>query len=144
MLDGFFVEFQNMLLEIPGVLIAIGAILGGAIIGILNLFGFIGGVKSSDIKTAKEAADFVTCSLENKIAILEQKIEDQKQAIAELTKKTDTIITENRILRDVLQGKDEKTQIFQTQGFESFKKTSEILDLVKNTNVMGHELANRT
>jgi len=111
----------------PVTVLAVLGILGGVISGLLYLIGVFGNTKDKnrkdDIKTAKDAADFVTDSLEKKVKILEQNLVDQGQQITELSNQLHQMIGENKILKDLLQGRDENTVRFQQLGMEALTKT---------------------
>jgi hypothetical protein len=102
----------QQVLGLPAVFVAIGAIAGGTLTGFLYLLGLFGRAREDEVKTAKNAADFVITSLEKKIKILEQSIDEMKSRL-------DSIENENRILREVLQGKDGATTQFQNNVMET-------------------------
>jgi phage shock protein A len=133
---------MGTLLAIPGVLVAIGILTGGAIIGFLNLVGVLGKAKSDDIKTAKNAADFVISSLEGKIKILEDKIAENQSGLEAMGKRLEQVVAENQTFREVLQGRDAQAQEFQKKGLDALNTAvPEILEMTKATNNNVNKLA---
>jgi hypothetical protein len=126
---------------LPALFVVIGTILGGIITGFFYFFGIFGRAKASDIKSAKEAADFVSDNLERKITILDDKINDQSKIISIQGKRIEQIEKENKILKEVLQGKDEQTQVLRQQATETMSIIPIILNITQSTNQSVKELA---
>lgn len=126
---------MGTVIALPAALFAIGIILGGAVIGFLYLFGVFGQAKSKDIKSAKDAADFVIEALKEKIAILEQKIIDTGTSLVETNKRLDTLQVENTSLKEVLQGRDKTTQEYQAEARKTFAVADQVFKGVTESNL---------
>ena len=82
--------------------------------------------------------------LQTTVNELEKKVNKQTTDIESLVKKVSALEKENETLVKVLQGRDEQTQKFYKQGFESMQKTDEIFEcmetLVKAVTHLGESL----
>lgn len=115
----------------PVTVLSVLGILGGVISGLLYLIGVFGSTrqhsKKDNLKIAKDAADFVTDSLEKKVKVLEQALTDQAKQILDMSNQLHQLIGENKILKDLLQGRDENTQLVQQLGMDVMTKTVPLL-----------------
>jgi len=76
------------------------------------------------------ADDRLISILKNTVDQLEVKVNKQSDDIEKLTKKITSMEHENEVLVKVLQGRDDQTQTFYKQAFESMKKANETHDVV--------------
>ncbi len=129
---------------IPGIVVSLGAILAVIVAGLLYVLGLWKKGKNGE-------DDRLIQILQDTVNALEEKVNNQKveydETADELTNKIDKLIRkvdhlekENLTLREILQGRDEKTQLFYKKAFESMEIGVKTLVLVENMNKNHTEL----
>lgn len=121
-------------LGLPALLLSLGAIIGGAITGILYLVGVFGKNRGQSAKEANDASDFVIKSFREKIEVLEQKVADQAEELKQMSVRLEILISENKTLREVLQGRDQDSQALQEGGLKAIQQTGQILQVTMENN----------
>lgn len=144
--DGLFLwrgNISNMdILGIPTLVISIGAIIGGVIVGIFYLIGLFGKIRRSNNEDANEANEFVIKSLKEKIEILQQQMLDATNNLIATNKRLDELQHENRLLREILQGKDSITQQYYQAGYESMTTIKDLVEITKSNHDILVEIRN--
>lgn len=129
-------NMEQFFTTIPGIVISLGAILVVVVTGLLYLLGLWK-------KGKNQEDDRLIGLLQETVTALEDKVNFQKQEhdenMKELTEKIGTLITkvdflelENKTLRDVLQGRDEQTQLFYKKAFEAIEIGHKTYEVVEN------------
>jgi hypothetical protein len=113
-------------------LLDIATLIGIVIFGVFAVIGWFDKAKRATEKEADQTEEKVIQLLKEQVAALETKVNLQAQLLDETTRKLDQLVTENRTLKDVLQGRDKTAMEYQTAGREAMKKGEEILTLVQN------------
>lgn len=122
-------------MDIVSLIISIGTIVSGLVVGLLYFFGAFGKAERDNNKDAQEASSFVISSFKGKIEILEAKVAEQATELKKMATKLESIVTENQLLRTILEGRDEDTKRFYTEGFKAMDKSQLILEKVTRTDV---------
>lgn len=124
-----------MILGIPAFIVYIGSAFAIIIAGIFFFLGIFSREKNTSVQTAENALKFVNEAFQKKIEYLEKQVAEQTAQLVEQDKRLAAIESENRLLREVLQGRDQMAQEFQQKGLEVIHTTvPEILVLTKATN----------
>lgn len=110
-----------------------GAVTGFVIIilGIASGVYMLDGYRSKKKKEEDDAGDRLVNILQKTVTELEERIDQYDLNFTELNQKVNKLVTENKTLRDIIQGKDEETQRFYKQAFEGMKLSQETNALVK-------------
>lgn len=109
------------------------------IIGILIVGGFAiytnFSVNRKQMNSEQDKAeDRVINLLKEQVNALENKLKDQNRLIHEMNVKLEKALTENEILKQVLQGRDEESKEFIRRGLIAIAQADEILAITKSTN----------
>jgi hypothetical protein len=121
-------------LGIPAILLSLGALIGGAITGLLYLVGVFGKSRGQSAREANDASDYVIKSFREKIEVLEQKVAEQAEELRQMSTRLEILISENKTLREVLQGRDQETKELQTGGLKAIQQTGQILQVTMENN----------
>lgn len=113
-------------------LLDIATLAGIAIFGVFALIGFFDKGRKANEEQADQTETKVVLLLKEQVAALEKKVELQAQLLDETTRKLDLLVSENRTLKDVLQGRDKDFIDYQKSGRDAMKRGEEILSLVKD------------
>jgi hypothetical protein len=65
---------------------------------------------------------------------LEQKVADQAEELKQMSVRLEILISENKTLREVLQGRDQETKELQTGGIKAIQQTGQILQVTMENN----------
>lgn len=117
---------------VPGIIVAIAGIVGGAVVGGLYVVSVIKGKKDN-------ADDRLINILKTTVDELEDKVDKQAKDIEELTNEVKKLRTDNETYLEILRGRDEQTQMFYKEGFKAMKEASEILLIVKDVQTTIHD-----
>lgn len=109
----------------------IALIFGSIILGFVALYGLFDKQLKDRNKEKDGLEDRIRSLYKEESAAQEEKITNLTQKVDELQKKLEKISIENRIMKDLIQGKDQMTQEFQKQGFEAIKQSATILAQVQ-------------
>lgn len=92
---------MNFLL-VPATLVAIGAIIGGSLIGVLYLVGIFGKTKADQRKEAEEANQYVIKSLQQQVEELEKRVDKQREDLDSALKQIESLRKENYTLQELV------------------------------------------
>jgi len=114
----------------------IGWMAAGALVvtGGVALYGVFDKAKRDKKKEDEGADDRLIDILKQTVNELETKVESQQQQIDQLSKKTDNLHQENKVLTAVLQGRDGQTLEFQKEVMAAVTKGHEVHEMCKATN----------
>lgn len=127
---------EHFFTTVPGIIIAVAGLIGGAVVGGLYIVSVIKGKKDN-------SDDRLINILQDTVTALETKVDNQKKEhdstvteltdkIDKLTDKVDHLEKENETLTKVLQGRDDKTQEFYAKAFEAIEIGNKTFALVKS------------
>lgn len=114
---------EQFLNTVPGIVTGIGMIILTIVVGGLYVVGLWKGKKDN-------ADDRLINILKTTVDELEIKVSKQTIDILSLTKEVHELKRDNEKYIDIFKGRDERTQEFYKQGFESMKIASQTHDLV--------------
>lgn len=104
------------------------------IVGVFALIGLINKNSRALKKEETETATSVIDLLKEQVDALETKVDQQDMDIRELTKKVESLKTENHTLTEVLQGRDGTTQQFYKDAYAAMKVIEAIAQSSKDSN----------
>lgn len=95
-----------------------------SLIGVITLGGYnvwlaVFDRKKKNEEDADKASDRLIKVLKDQVDALERKVSEQETILKETKGKLDDLIHENKLLRDVLQGRDDVTGAFQTKVLDA-------------------------
>lgn len=132
---------EHFFATIPGVIIALGSILGVVISGLLYLTGLFSKQKREKKEDEDKDDDRLINLLKGTVEELEKKVNKQTIDIMTLTKKVDELERDNRKYIEIFQGRDKETQDFYKAAYGAIttvQQTHDILttvaESIKNTN----------
>lgn len=104
--------------------------IGFIIFGFIALYGVFDKRKKEREAEANQVDDRVIFLLKEQVSALEKKVEVQAHLLEETARKLDALMTENKTLKDILQGRDKAALDYQALGREAMKRGEEIYKLV--------------
>lgn len=116
-------------------LLDLAAIIGVVVFGIFAVIGWFDKAKKSTEDEAEKTETKVISLLKDQVSVLERKVEEQATILAETAKKLDELAKENKVLRDVLQGRDKTMLEYQEAGRDAMRKGEEIYKMVQEIKV---------
>lgn len=116
-------------------LLDLAAIIGVVVFGIFAVIGWFDKAKKSTEDEAEKTETKVINLLKDQVSVLERKVEEQATILAETAKKLDELAKENKVLRDVLQGRDKTMLEYQEAGRDAMRKGEEIYKMVQEIKV---------
>lgn len=126
-----------MFLGIPSFIIYIGTFVGIVLAGFFFFLGLFSRAKGTNIEEAEKSLNFVNSALSKKIEFLEKQVADQTIQLKDQNERLIAIEHENKLLREILQGRDGQQQEFTQKGLDTIQKLDiqlpEILTLCENT-----------
>lgn len=104
---------------------------GIVILGIVGILGLFDQAARKRRKEGDETEDRVISLLKEEVAKLRERIEEAENWKREAELRVERVITENKTLREILQGKDKTSVEYQKEGREAIKKVAAILEVTK-------------
>lgn len=119
---------ESLIGQLPyaGWIIAIVVLILGVAAGVYMLEGYRSKKKEEETKGEDRLIDI----LQKTVTELDKKVTKQDTDIKELTEEVRKVKDENKLLREVLQGRDADSKEFYKQAFESIKLARETHDVV--------------
>ena len=102
-------------------------------VGVFAVLGAFDKVKNAARKETDETEDKLIRLLKDQVDALERKVLEQDTLIAQIKIQMESLITENKTLREVLEGRDKTTKDYQAAGLKAMEAGKQILDIVINT-----------
>lgn len=106
-------------------------LLAGVILGIFALWGVFDKLKKTRQDDSNKIDDRLIKLLKEQVEALEKKVSEQQMLLAENIKKVDTLVSENQLLREVLQGRDREAEEYRKKGLRAMSQADEILTISK-------------
>lgn len=91
-------------------------------------------------RTADEVDKSLITSLQATVNLLRDEQKELKVQLIDATTKLAGATAENSLLKQILQGRDDQTLKFQTEGFLAIKRSEQILEVVSKTNTSIEDL----
>lgn len=104
----------------------IAAITGVIIYGIFAVISFFDKGRKDKEAEADKADERVIFLLKEQVAALEKKVTEQAELIRQNSLRLEALMAENKTLREVLQGRDEATMRYQSEGIKTMQEVHEI------------------
>jgi glutamine synthetase type III len=98
--------------------------------GLVAVYGIFDKKMKNRIKEAGDLDEKVRTLYREESDAQAKKISELTSKMAELEKSMEKIISENKIMKEIFQGRDGQTLEFQKQGFEAIKTAAEIKSMV--------------
>ncbi len=105
-----------------------------AIVGVFAFTGVFSGKKRQLKQEESATEDRVMRLLKEQVNALESRVKKQDADLGDLTKKVESLISENHLLRNILQGKDEQTQAFYKDAYAAMEIVKAIAASSKENN----------
>lgn len=102
-----------------------------------GIFGLVAMWRQNTKKNQDEVDEIenrVIQLLKERVEALEHKTKDQETNLSQLTTKFNSLIQENKILRDVLQGKDSNFLEYQKNVLSGIKIIHEVVPIIQTSN----------
>lgn len=126
--------------SIPMPPIDIVGILSLAVIGLLALFGLFNRAGKQKADETNKADDRLIGLLQGTVSQLEKKVGEQASLIKSMGDRMTALESDNKLMRDLLQGRDERTQMLIDKGLETLSALSELMTTVQDTNTKVNDL----
>lgn len=132
---------NNLFSSLPNTLMGWVAVLTVVVVGGVAVYGIWDRKAKERKKEVDDGEDRLIDILQKTVTELEGKVNKQTDDIKNLTQQVELLNRDNKNYIDIFRGRDEQTQQFYKQGFESMKITQENHDLlttvatsIQNTN----------
>lgn len=106
------------------------------ILALANMWQIFAPSILSKRKEADNLDDKVVRLLKENIAALEKKVGELENEQKKNSKEIETLTASNKLLTAILQGRDEKTQKFQDEGFKAIQTITEIQQMLRSVLAM--------
>lgn len=121
---------MNEFLQLPDTFLGWATLFGFVLFGGFSIYGQFNRERKQAETEADETSDRVIQLLKDQVDALEKKVMEQEEILKDTKKKLESLIEENRLLREVLQGRDTETLAFQTRATYAMGEVNQTLQLV--------------
>ncbi len=94
---------------------------GMVILGVLAIYGLFDRKKRALRKEEEQTGDRVMVLMRAEVTELTKKVNTQQKDIVDLNEKVDRLVTENKTLKDVLQGRDDQSKKFYQDAYAAME-----------------------
>lgn len=135
---------METILTAPDSLLGWITLVGFVFLGAVAAWGQWRKASQANEKEADDASDRVIKLLKEQVDALEKKVDEQETLLKETKQRLDTLISENKLLREVLQGRDAATVAFQGRVLDAITFHQQTAQTVSNINENVQKLINTT